>query len=118
MKLIFLRVWKTVRLFQKNIYDFNIVIRKVREEKQMVFCTNCGQELAEEAKFCANCGKAVDNNNSTNQRRTVYDGEIHKCPNCGEILSSFITVCPTCGHELRGTTANNSSRFPSKLTVT
>lgn len=78
----------------------------------MSFCINCGQELAERAKFCANCGKAINEpqNETKNQRKTVYDGEIHKCPNCGEVLSSFVTVCPTCGHELRGTTASNSVR--------
>ena len=75
----------------------------------MAFCINCGQELAEGAKFCANCGKAV-NDNSTSQRKTVYEGEIHKCPNCGEVLSSFVTVCPSCGHELRGAKASNSVR--------
>ena len=67
----------------------------------MAFCINCGQELAEGAKFCANCGKAA-NNTSTNQRKTVYDGELHKCPNCGERLDSFVTICPACGYELRG----------------
>ena len=67
----------------------------------MAFCTNCGQELADGAKFCGNCGKAVNDTNSTNQRKTTYDGEIHKCPNCGEILNSFVTDCPTCGYELR-----------------
>ena len=72
----------------------------------MAFCINCGQELAEGAKFCANCGKAA-NNTSTNQRKTVYDGELHKCPNCGELLKSFTTVCPTCAYELRGVTTNS-----------
>ena len=67
----------------------------------MAFCINCGQELTEDAKFCANCGQAVGNNSSTSQRKTVYDGELHKCPNCGELLNSFLTNCPTCGYELR-----------------
>ena len=53
----------------------------------MAFCINCGQELTEDAKFCANCGQAVGNNSSTSQRKTVYDGELHKCPNCGELFS-------------------------------
>lgn len=72
----------------------------------MAFCINCGQELAEGAKFCANCGKAVSNN-STTQRKTVYDGELHKCPNCGELLNSFVTNCPTCGYELRSVKTNS-----------
>jgi len=72
----------------------------------MAFCINCGQELADGAKFCANCGKAV-NNDSTTQRKTVYDGELHKCPNCGELLNSFVTNCPTCGYELRSIKTNS-----------
>ena len=72
----------------------------------MAFCINCGQELAEGAKFCANCGKAV-NNSATTQRKTVYDGELHKCPNCGELLNSFVTNCPTCGYELRSVKTNS-----------
>lgn len=81
----------------------------------MAFCTDCGQELSDGAKFCANCGKAV-NNNSTTQRKTVYDGELHKCPNCGEVLESFVVNCPTCGHEFRGATATGSvQEFAAKL---
>ena len=70
----------------------------------MAFCINCGQELVEGAKFCANCGKAVgaSQNGAEGQRKTVYDGELHKCPNCGERLDSFVTTCPVCGYELRG----------------
>lgn len=75
----------------------------------MAYCSNCGNQLVEGSKFCNNCGTAVDSGNS-NQRKTIYDGEIHKCPNCGEVLSSFVTVCPTCGYELRGTKASNSVR--------
>lgn len=74
----------------------------------MAFCINCGQELADGTKFCPNCGKAVDGNSSNSQRKTTYDGELHKCPNCGEILNSFITNCPTCGHELRNTQSVSS----------
>ncbi|MBR5553121.1 MAG: zinc ribbon domain-containing protein [Clostridia bacterium] len=73
----------------------------------MAFCINCGQELADGAKFCANCGKAVNDSNSSEQRKTVYDGVIHKCPNCGERLDSFVTNCPACGYELRGTKATS-----------
>lgn len=74
----------------------------------MEFCINCGQKLTEGAKFCANCGQAVGNNSSTSQRKTVYDGELHKCPNCGELLNSFLTNCPTCGYELRNVKTSSS----------
>ena len=84
----------------------------------MAFCINCGQELAEGAKFCGNCGKAVSDSNSNGQRKTVYDGEIHKCPNCGEALRSFELVCPTCGYELRGTkVASAVQLFAAELSL-
>lgn len=73
----------------------------------MAFCINCGQELAEGAKFCANCGKSVNDSNSIEQRKTIYDGEVHKCPNCGEVLESFVTTCTSCGYELRGAKTNS-----------
>lgn len=76
----------------------------------MAYCMNCGQQLPDGAKFCANCGKVVgaSQNETTEQRKTVYEGEIHKCPNCGEILSSLAVICPSCGYEIRGSKASNS----------
>ncbi len=75
----------------------------------MAFCTNCGQELEQDAKFCAECGKATNKNNQTNeQRKTIYDGKIHKCPNCGEVLSSFVVQCPACGYEIRDAVVSNA----------
>ena len=68
----------------------------------MAFCTNCGQQVADGAKFCANCGTPVSQNVANTERKTVFDGEIHKCPHCGEVLKAFETVCPTCKFELRG----------------
>lgn len=76
----------------------------------MAFCINCGQKLAEGAKFCAGCGTAANDNNSTTQRKTVYDGEIFKCPNCGDILDAYESVCETCGYERRGAKATGSVR--------
>lgn len=82
----------------------------------MAFCINCGQELAEGAKFCAGCGTAVNDNNSTTQRKTTYDGEIHKCANCGEILGAFVSVCPSCSYELRGAQSAGSIKdFSTKI---
>ena len=73
----------------------------------MAFCINCGAKLQDGANFCGNCGKAVNDNSSNKQRKTVYDGEIHKCPNCGELLNSFVTNCPACGYELRSVKTNS-----------
>ena len=68
----------------------------------MAFCINCGQELVEGAKFCAECGTAVNDSISTNQRKTTFEGEIHKCPNCGDTIDAYETVCEVCGYEIRG----------------
>ena len=69
----------------------------------MAFCTNCGQQMFDGAKFCASCGNPVNQINSStdNERKTVFDGEIHKCPRCGEVLSHRDLICPTCSYELR-----------------
>ena len=74
----------------------------------MTFCTNCGQQVADGAKFCANCGTPVSQNVSNTERKTVFDGEIHKCPNCGEVLKSFETACPACNFELRGAQSSSA----------
>lgn len=84
----------------------------------MKYCINCGQALADGAKFCANCGKTVGapQSETTEQRKTVYEGEIHKCPNCGEVLPSFTRNCPVCGYELREAKAASSVKeFALKL---
>ena len=82
----------------------------------MPFCSNCGQQINDGAKFCPSCGTAVSNEKTNNQRKTVFEGEIHKCPNCGEVLDSFEVNCPTCGHEFRGAKNSLSVReFAAKL---
>lgn len=74
----------------------------------MSFCTNCGYQMTDNSKFCANCGTPAIQSSSNTERKTIFDGEIHKCPNCGELLRAFETVCPTCQFELRGTKSSNS----------
>ena len=35
------------------------------------------------------------------ERKTVYEGQLHKCPNCGELLDAFRSHCSSCGYEIR-----------------
>lgn len=83
----------------------------------MAFCMNCGQHLPEGAKFCSNCGTATGEvKGESSQRKTVYDGELHKCPNCGEIINAFVTICPACNYEIRGAKASSIVKeFADKL---
>ena len=83
----------------------------------MAFCSNCGHQLTEAAKFCFECGAKVTTPESKEtQRKTVYDGEIHKCPNCGDVMDPFEIKCDACGYELRSAKATNSVKeFESKL---
>lgn len=83
----------------------------------MAFCSNCRHQLADGAKFCFECGAKVNAYESQGtQRKTVYDGEIHKCPNCGDVMDPFEIKCDACGYELRSAKATNSVKeFESKL---
>ncbi len=68
-----------------------------------MFCTKCGQKLANEAAYCSACGAIVEKSVAADQgsRKQVYVGEIRKCPNCGEALSAFEVKCHACGFELQ-----------------
>ncbi len=76
----------------------------------MAFCTNCGKELASDAKFCSACGKenpAITNTN-VSERKQEYVGKIKKCPVCGEEIPALTAICPACGHELNSTQVTSS----------
>lgn len=96
----------------------------------MQFCPYCGTKLDEGARFCKNCGEALFSNEQESrkstreqpleenptERKTVYEGYIHKCPRCGEPLNAFLSVCPACGHEIRDVKSPTAVReFALKL---
>lgn len=84
----------------------------------MPFCTNCGKEIKSTERFCSGCGSPcnITATDSQGQRKTKYEGEIHKCPQCGEVLDSFTTVCSACGYEIRGASSTSAVKeFASKL---
>ena len=91
----------------------------------MKFCTNCGNQLSDQANFCDKCGSPVSNAQTPpptpvaekkESRKQVFEGDIHKCPNCGTVLTSGIIKCPGCGFELRNIKASNAiTDFSNKL---
>ena len=103
------------------------------EEKKSMYCRNCGEKLIPNSKFCNYCGTSVNIEESTieekkekikneieteefNERKTVYDGKIHKCPNCGDVVRSYDIVCPSCGFELSGKEVSKTlQRFIEKV---
>ncbi len=74
----------------------------------MSFCSKCGKELNPNAQFCSACGTAVGYDNT--ERKTQYDGGVHKCPNCGGILDAYEIRCEDCGWERRNIEAANSTK--------
>ncbi len=91
-------------------------------KRTLQFCPYCGTRLDPGARFCKNCGESVVEDSCKtncesqdsgeysyrdvydepkNERKTVYEGNLHKCPNCGEVLDSFVANCPSCGYEIR-----------------
>ena len=102
----------------------------MEDNNQILFCSYCGNKLGHGARFCKQCGKAVvqntratSENNTKNEtsneefshepnteRKTVYEGKLHKCPNCGELLDAFRSNCPSCGYEIRNAHSSSSVR--------
>lgn len=74
----------------------------------MVFCQNCGNQLADDAKFCSNCGTPAGSTGTENVRKQEYVGSVKKCPNCGAVVASLTAVCTSCGHEFVNTKVDKS----------
>ena len=95
---------------------------------QKRFCQYCGTKLDPGARFCKGCGKPINQSGSSatgcasqkteetfshkqhTERKTVYEGQLHKCPNCGELLDAFRSHCPSCGYEIRDARSSSSVR--------
>lgn len=95
---------------------------------QKRFCQYCGTKLDLGARFCKSCGKPIDQSGGSaagsaspkteetfshkqhTERKTVYEGQLHKCPNCGELLDAFRSHCPSCGYEIRDARSSSSVR--------
>lgn len=61
----------------------------------MKHCTNCGEEIKDDAELCPNCG--VD---QTDELESGYEerGEGEKyCVECGELINERAEICPECG---------------------
>lgn len=95
--------------------------------RQKLYCQSCGTRLDYGARFCKGCGIQVEqvrqaetenippkeesfSHKQHAERKTVYEGQLHKCPNCGELLDAFISHCPCCGYEIRDARSSSSVR--------
>ena len=56
----------------------------------LIYCTNCGKQISDEAKRCPQCGIAV-------QKSTVTETVTAKCPECGKEYGRILVSCPECG---------------------
>lgn len=73
---------------------------KVRSNAQM-FCTNCGNQLSDDAQFCSNCGL------STQPSIT------RQCTSCGEALAKDALFCTHCGTRILNAAADRNSQAKS-----
>lgn len=102
----------------EKVDDSPKLVSKIKEEIKTKYCSKCGKKIDINSKFCMFCGNNFDENLkeeiklpeeiSKTERKTIYQGEIHKCPNCGEILKSFVGKCPSCGLEINNLEISNS----------
>ncbi|MFA9399260.1 MAG: SPFH domain-containing protein, partial [Clostridiaceae bacterium] len=57
-------------------------------------CSNCGNELEENAKFCSNCGTKVQVKSDSPKTKVKF------CSNCGNKLESEAKFCNKCGESV------------------
>lgn len=88
----------------------------------MKFCTNCGNQLSDQANFCDKCGSPVSNAQTPppipginenvaddTKRKVTYVGVEKRCPWCNARISdSFAITCPECNRELSGRKVESS----------
>lgn len=78
------------------------------EEIPVDYCSNCGAQMATNAKFCLECGLPITSASSgSSEYQQEYSEETIKCPDCGEVMKQSEAICNACGYEL------HSSKFDS-----
>ena len=50
----------------------------------MKYCSNCGNEIKNNAKFCDKCGNAIDTTTNENSNKTTFT-----CSHCGTQITNF-----------------------------
>lgn len=69
----------------------------------MPFCSNCGNQLREDAKFCNSCGSPQ-----------VVESNL--CPNCGKNLEENEKFCSSCGSPVKTETPPKTEPVEPKFT--
>ena len=67
-----------------------------------MFCTNCGNEVADNAVVCVKCGVPPRSSNKF-------------CYNCGETIAENQVICVKCGVALGATQAHSAETQPGGL---
>lgn len=103
-------------------------------EERVSFCTQCGQQLDASTRFCPRCGQKMAAGDdaqpfepsaqamppipavTSETRRSLYEGAIHKCPSCGSPIAPTDAVCTQCGHQIVGRAASGAAQqFANQL---
>lgn len=77
----------------------------IKEDKNMVFCVNCGKELIDDFEFCPECGTKVsvvaDKRATAKMNFENYHGETKVCKNCGSEMPEDAFYCLSCGNAFK-----------------
>lgn len=66
----------------------------------MIYCTNCGKALEDDALFCENCGTKVAAEEPAPAPAPAPEpvpAAEGVCPQCGEVVAPELSFCPKCG---------------------
>lgn len=63
-----------------------------------IYCSRCGNKIAEDTIYCSKCGNKV---NESRDITTQLESEEVYCDNCGALLKGTEKICPNCNHKIR-----------------